>query len=342
MRTTGRHTATVGLLVVAVVLGAGPVRAGEWTFRLEPIFMDASGHDQHVLDIHEIRTGVVPVADTTTAVRLDTDSGYAFRGEVRYTTDGDWTWGVDVTVFYTDQVAPDRSAAGAGPDDRVVFAVADRSFVSADPEDVLLYTVLEDTSLQTWTADLYALRALSSTDTGGLDLQLGVRTADFDNDYRAVVGVEQVGGRRLDASSNYDRMMGPLVGLVGRIEWGRSVFEGTITQSLLLGSVELASTAREFSGPIDAAFPVEAELPSTTAFDSFRATEDVAIPVTDLGISWTFRVARWLAVGAGATSSTWWDVPVPPGVVPGEGGLQSLHENTIVFYGMSLIAELRF
>jgi len=342
MRITTRHPIAAALVVGATVLFASPSSAGEWTFRLEPMLMDASGHDQHVLDIHEIRTDAIPMSDMTTAVRLDTDSGYAFHGEVRYASGGDWTWGADVTVFYTDQSAADRTGAGTGPDDRVVFEVADRSFVSADPDDILLYTVLEDTSLQTWTVDLYALRALSSNDIGSLELQLGIRTADFDNDYRAVVGIQDNGGRRLDASSNYDRMMGPMVGFVGRIVWGRSVFEGTIAQSVLFGSVELTSSAREFTGPLGAALPVEAELPTVTAIDSFRATEDVAIPVTDVGFSWTVRVARWLALGAGVTSSTWWDVPVPPGVVPTDSGLQTLHKNTIVFYGVSVIAEMRF
>ena len=320
---------------------AAPARAGEWTLRLEPTLMSASGHDQHVLNIHEISSGTSPTQEAITAVRLDTDSGLAWRSQLRYRT-GRWAWGVDVTVFYTDQGTADRTGAAGGEVDQVRFEVADRSFASTDPSEVLFYGVLDDTSLQTWTADLYALRTIAEQAGGSLQLQLGLRTADFDNDYRAVVGVEDIGGRRLDASSNYDRMMGPLVGLVAVAQCGRSSFEGAIAQAVLLGSVELSSTAREFTGPLSAAFPVEAELPTTTSQSRFRAEEDVAIPVTDLRIGWTYRVTEWLGLGLTANASAWWDVPVPPGVIPAEDGLETLHESTIVFLGLSAAVELRF
>lgn len=337
-RATPLLTALSALLALTT---ATPARAGEWTLRLEPTLMSASGHDQHVLNIHEISSGASPSQESISAVRLDTDSGLAWRSQLRYST-GRWSWGVDVTVFYTDQGTDDQVAAAGGAIDQVLFEVSGRSFASSDPSEVLFYGVLEDTSLQTWTADLYALRTITEGAGSSIQLQLGLRSADFDNDYRAVVGVEDVGGRRLDASSNYDRMMGPLVGFVGTARCGRSSFEGAIAQAVLLGSVELSSTAREFTGPLSAAFPVEAELPTMTSQIRFKAEEDVAIPVTDLRIGWTYRLTEWLGLGLTASASAWWDVPVPPGVIPAEDGLETLHESTIVFLGLSAAVELRF
>lgn len=335
---TGLVSAFPVLLVLAL---ASPGVAGEWSLRLEPTLMDAFGHDQHVLNVYETSSGAVPATTAASAVRLETDSGIAARGGVRYAGET-WAWGLDLTVFFTDQGTTDRTTAADGPVDGATYEVAGRSFSSAGPDEVLFYGVLEDTSLQTWTVDLYALRTVAEREAGGLQLQLGLRTADFDNDYRAVVGVQGIGGRRLDASSNYDRMMGPLVGVVGTWRCGRSTVEGSFALSVLLGSVELTSSARDFVGPLEAAFPVEGELPTTTWQETFRAVEDVAIPVTDLDLRWTYRLTGWLALGVGATSSTWWDVPVPPGVIPGPGGLSTLHESTIVFFGVSGIAQLTF
>jgi hypothetical protein len=320
-------------LPFALAVGAASdAGAGEWSLRVEPTFMQAHGHDQHVMTIHEIDLDAIPQVDHKTAVALDTENGLSYRGEFRYSLDK-WAWGVDITVFFTDQSTDDRTGAAGGSIDQVVFEVADRSFVSSDPGEVLLFTILEDTSLQTWTVDMYALRTLVDGPQSSLQLQLGIRNADFDNDFRAVVGDVALGGRRIDASSNYSRMMGPLVGLLATIERGRSQFEGYISQSVLLGEADLTSGWRDFTGPLSSAFPVEEEVPNVTAQETFRKSEDAAIPVTDFRIRWTYRLGKRISVGLGANTSVWWDVPLPPGIIPIEDGDEVLHENTIVFVG---------
>jgi hypothetical protein len=45
-------------------------------------------------------------------------------------------------------------------------------------------------------------------------------------------------------------------------------------------------------------------------------------------------------VSTGAHTSTWWDVPVPPGVTPTEDGDEALHEDTVIFFG--LLGGLKF
>ena len=302
-----------------------------WTVRLEPTWLTPRGHDQHVLTIHEITTN--PAADTKTAVTLDTRSGFSYRAGLDYTR-GHWTWGV--TWFWFDnkqEVAPlAMSAAGAGSSTR--FEIADQSFTSTGPGQVLFYRVLEDSELALWTIDVHAVRSLLRGDDSHLGLQLGIRFGDFDNDYRAVVGVENVNGTRLDASSNYGRMTGPLVGLIGGATTGRVTFDGYVGQSVMLGDAAVEVMARRFTGSADAPVYTEQELFSTPL--------DVAIPVTETRIRGTIQLTRGLAIGAGVTASMWWDVGVPPGIVPVPGGDQTLHENTLIFLGGMGVLEIRF
>lgn len=321
-------------LLIALGLGVGSsAHAGEgkWTFQFEPMYMDVYGHDQHVLTIHEIDLDSTLRTDRKTAINLDTDSDIAYRTEFQYTR-GDWGLGADFFLFLTSQSAENLTAA-AGPRsgflDEVVFEVADRSFTSSDPSQVLFYGVLEDTDLEAWTLDLYGIRTLSEKGGNGLDLMFGVRFGDFDNDYRAVVGIENVGGSRLDASSNYGRMMGPIVGLAGNVRHGRSSLQGYIGQSVLFGTAQLSTMSREFTGSFSG------ETSSFFAQESFeKEQQDVAIPITELRLKYAYRLGEMISLGVGVNTSAWWDVPVPPGITPVEGGDQTFHEDTILFFGV--------
>jgi len=301
---------------------------GKWSFKLEPMYMDAYGHDQHVLTIHEIDLNATPRLDNKTALSLDTDADIAYRAEIQYRR-GQWGLGADYFLYLTAQSGEDRTAAPSGAIDEVVFEVADRRFTSSNPNNVLFHGVLEDTDLEVWTADLYGIRTLSEASGGGLDLQLGLRVGDFDNDYHGVVGIQGAGGSLLDSSSNYGLMLGPLVALSGNIRLGRSYIEGYIGQSVLLGDAELSSMSREFTGAFTGT-------PTIVSQEVFRKepSPDVAIPITEFRIKWTYELSQKISLGVGAHTSTWWDVPVPPGIIPIEDGDETLHENTIVFFGL--------
>jgi hypothetical protein len=327
------------VLAITVALGAGGslhAQEGKWSFSLEPMYMDAYGHDQHVLTIHEIDLDSTPQLDDKTAVTLDTDSDLAYRSEVRYTK-GQWGLGADFFLFLTSQSAADQTAAADGPSgpiDEAIFEVPDRRFTSSDPSEALFYRILEDTDLEVWTLDLYAMRTLAERPGSSLRLLLGLRFGDFDNDYHAAVGIQDASGVLLDASSNYGRMMGPLVALAGSIGRGRSSIEGYIGQSVIFGSAGLTTMSREFTGPFSAT-------PSFTTQAIFRREQDVAIPITELRIRLAYEVTRNISLGAGVHTSVWWDVPVPPGVIPADGD-QALHENTIVFLGLLGAAKITF
>jgi hypothetical protein len=47
-------------------------------------------------------------------------------------------------------------------------------------------------------------------------------------------------------------------------------------------------------------------------------------------------------IRAGINSSAWWDVPVPPGAIPGPGGDAVFHENTVVLFGLQGGVEWTF
>lgn len=337
-RGTCRVTAKA-VLLAAVVLGLGGVSfadEGEWSLSIEPLFVNVYGHDQHILTTHEIDFDSIPRTTDRTGLSLDTDSGPGYRGEVQYSRGG-WTWGVDFFWFKTNQSAPGQTASASGAIDEVVFEVADQEYRSSGPDEVLYFRTLGDTAIAVWTVDLYGMRTLAEGPDGSIRLQFGLRNGDFDNDFRAVVGIEGVRGSRFDASSNYDRMNGLLLGLAGNVRLGRNEIDAHLSQSLLIGNVELSNQSREFSGSFDG--------DDNETFDAqelFTTYRDVAIPVSEFRIRWTYEVTERISLGGGIFSSVWWDVPVAPGVIPGEGGDQVLHENTIIFLGGSAAVIFTF
>lgn len=321
-----RGTLATILLVVALAAGT-PASAGEWTIEFAPLLMDAWGHDQQVLTVGELtidnETG--NLIDTQTPVRIETNSGGAYRGRFQY-GGGRWSWGIVYLWFNTSQDQVGRSVSAGGGPDLVVFETANRLYGSSGPNEVLFFNVLEDTDLAIWTMDLYAARRLTaSPDDRGISLVLGLRIGDFDNDYRAVTGLEDAAGTRYDASSNYGAMVGPVTGLRAEARRGRHSFEAFFSQSVLLGEADLSIRTRDYLGSFSAE-------PAFVVDEMYARTQDVAIPISELRLEWSYQLTRSLALGLMADAATWWDVPVPPGVVPGGG--PKLQENTIVFFGL--------
>lgn len=319
--------------VVLVGLLFAPFAAagdGHWSFQLEGVYTDAGGHDPHVFTLHEI--DLASGIDRSTGALLETESDMGFRVRAEYAR-GDWTWGFSSWTFYTEQSTPELSrSSDAGT--TLALEVPGSTFVSSGSDEVLFYRVLEDTSVQTWAVELYATRSLASGPGGSLAVLLGVKFADFDNDYRTTAGVEGVEGVRFDASSNYGRMTGPLVGFVGNLEAGRSSLRGSITQAVVLGDVNLSMQMREYVGPFS-------ETPEFVSETTVATTADAIIPVTELQLEWLYPVWSHLALGVGVSGAAWWDVPVPPGVSV-SGGVNALAENTIVYFGLSGIVRFDF
>lgn len=325
----GWATAVLLLTLSTASQAHAQVPSPGWTVRFEPMRVDTRGHDQHVLTIHE--TELATLATTKRAVTLDTESGTAYRGALQYAA-GRWAVGGDFFWFTTSQSTTDPTAA-AGATAPVAFEVADRRFTSTDPAEVLFHRILEDTDVAAWTLDLYGMRVLAEAHASQLALSAGVRFADFDNDYRAVAGLEGVEGVRFDASSNYGRMTGPIVGLAADWRPGRLTVAGYLGQSVVMGEVELTGVSRDFTGPAGGPLDV-------VSSERIDAAQAVAIPITEGRIHVTYRLLDRVSVGAGLQASTWWDVAVPPGVRPFENGDEALLENTLVFFGVGGAVEI--
>lgn len=326
------RTTAAGAVLAALVLAvpAGAQRPG-WRLRLEPTWMDLRGHDPHVLTVHAV--DLPSATDRSSAVTLDSRDDAAWRGELRHQGDH-WSFGAEFTWFQTFQDGPTLSRAAAGTGEAVTFEIADERFTSTGPAETLFYRTLDDTELALWTLDLFGERTLAESGGARLGLRFGVRFADFDNDYRAVAGIETTGGTRVDAESNYGRMTGPLLGVAGTIALGRVGFEGHLAQSVVLGEATFNSQARQFTGPFD-------ESPTYVSARTFGTAAAIAIPISELQFRARYALGR-LALGVGLLGSAWWDVGVPPGLPPVEGGSRVLQENTLVLLGASGFLEFTF
>jgi hypothetical protein len=312
------------LALLLLVPSPTPAAADEspWRLRFEPVFVDVGGHDPPL-----VGTG-------SGTLDLETDSGVGYHFELRRDRRQRWGWGVDF-FWYTGTQNVTRQTASGDAGSPVTWDIADGTFTSSSPDEVLFAERLTDTDLNAWTVDLYALRTLSSTDRGAVQLLFGVRNADFDNDTRAVVGIEATGGTRIDASSNYGRMIGPLVGIGLDRTRGKHRFELTLTQSAVTGDAELNAAQSDFVGDF------AGESQEFTAIRSFSRPKSVTIPITELRARWSHALTPVVALGLGAHVSAWIDVAIPPGVRP-DGSLDTTCEETITYSGVVAAIEFGF
>jgi len=331
-RWTLRFIGTTCLLLLATPLA----HAADWTLRLEPAWVDVYGNDRHVLTIHQADTASTPTTERMTAIDLELartlQLGLGLRRMEALSG-----WGMDIWWYGATVEGIGLTGAG-GATTPLTYEADAQTYTSNDPATVLYYILREDNRLEVWTADFYYIRTLASSADASVEIQAGLRFGDFDNDYRSGVGIQGVEGTFLDASSNYPRMMGPLVGVDARFRNGRNLIEAYIGQSLIVGRAELQSQNRHFNGPF-----TEVPEPTFDAETHFHDWLQVAVPITELRLRYTFELTDRWAVGAGASTSAWWDVSVPPISVPGQGNAgAALQENTVVFYSILAHVEWRF
>jgi hypothetical protein len=324
------------LLTLLVLAASGPSASAErgWQLLLEPSYTDAFGHDQHVLTVHEVNTAATPSLVTKTPVTLDTEAGPGYRLELQYSAER-WTYGLDFFWFDASQGRTTRTATAGGPNTSVIFESGDRRVVADAPGETLSFAVLEDTDIAAWTADLYATTRLTDSDRGRLSLQVGVRNADFDNDFHCFIALDGVGGSRLDASSNYSRMIGPLAGIAADVPLGPGTLAAYLGQSVVFGEAEPSHLTSDFTGS------ASAQPLGVVAQESFGKFQDVAIPITEFRLRWLYPFSERVSFGLAANTSVWWDVPVPPGVIPLSDGDELFHENTIVYFGLGVSLLLK-
>ena len=311
-----------------LVFGASSsLAAGEnWFVRLELEQVQPQGHDPRVVDVRG--------ATNTNAILLETQSGFGYGFGIRHDRGGNWAWGIDGSWFTGVQegLDPGLSSDGSGT---IEYQFAGGTLVSQEPDSVLYFRRLPDTDMNAWTIDLFALRKLKVRDNATVRLLFGLRNADFDNDNRFAIGLENVGGQRIDASSNYPRMIGPLIGVVVDRQWGSNAVELTATASVVSGDAELFSKHTDFFGPF------EDNQDRLIGVEDFSQTESATIPIADLRLRWDHWLARHFAFGLGLSASHWSNVPIPPGVSPGDTPA-TLHETSFTLARILAGISFRF
>jgi len=320
------------LAASSALAAAGAARADDtaWSVELQAVYVEVTGHDPTVLAVR--RDGVAG------GVALDTDSTLGYALAARHDR-GRWRYGLDFFIHRADQSAGPQEAAATGAGDTTAFEIPNRRFVSTAPDEVLYFRTLEDTTVELWVVDLFAGRRLGGED-GAWSFRFGVRNADFDNDYRAMAGIEGVGGSRIDASSNYTRMIGPMVGLAATFGRGRQTLELDLRQSIVFGDIELSRTLRDFEGPPGAFGGPPEEVPPGSNVERITATDGIEVPMTDARLRWRVRLGESWYLGADAAATAWWNLAVPPGTVPDRP--DSREEATIVTYGLAGTVGFRF
>jgi hypothetical protein len=326
-----RLGAVIGLALISAAPAWAGARAERWRVEVEPVYVEVSGHDQHVLTQ---RRGTA--ADTE---ELDTDSALGYRAALLHDR-GRWAYGLDFFIHRTDQSAGPLGASATGPTQPLTFEVPHHSFPSTGPDEVLFFRTLEDTTVELWVLDLDARRAIGAGEGGPWTVLFGLRNADFDNDYRAIAGIDGVGGTRIDASSNYSRMMGPLVGVAFDADRGRHSLAAELRLAVVFGDIELSRTLRDFEGPPGAFAGPPEEVPPGMNVQRLATTDSIEVPMTGLRLAWRWRLGERWFLGSALDATTWSDLAVPPGVVPDRP--DALEETTLVTYGLGLTLGLRF
>ena len=313
-------------LVLAAFLTSTAAADDNWTLRADVSLTSIGGHDPYVVTV--TGTAFEPEQD------LETQSDLGRHLALGYDRGSKWSYGADF-FFFTGAQELTLPTASTDGTTLVSYALTEREYRSRVPAEVLFFEQLGDTDMNAWTFDLYARRVIAQTDNGTLRFLFGLRNADFDNDNHFVAGLVDVGGSRIDASSNYGRMLGPLAGLVYDLGQGRHRFRFSVNASVVSGDTELSATLSDFLGPfVDGSENI-------VASRNFRLEDSVSIPIFDARAEWRYsRGNRWTWI-AGGHFSQWGDVSVPPGVQP-DGTLETLYEKSITFTSVLVGIEVSF
>lgn len=325
-----RHCVAGALVLAFVVAVADRADGATWSFELLPIQVEVDGHDPRVL----VERGAAGPA----AVALETDAALGYGLAARLDREG-WSFGLDFFIHRTDQSQGPLARAAAGEDAPVTFEIPHRRFVSTGPDEALYFRTLEDTTVELWVLDLYGRRGLG----GGASpwsVLLGVRNADFDNDYRAIAGLGEAGGTRLDASSNYGRMIGPTAGLGFAVERGRHTLAGDLRAAVVFGDIELKRTLRDFEGSPGPFAVGPEEVPPAPVAEPIQVTDSIEVPMGDLRFAWRVRLGEHWSLGARADATAWSGLAVPPGVDPAHPDRRE--ETTLVTWGLGATIGFEF
>jgi hypothetical protein len=276
-----------------------PVRADEterekWRLHLELMVTNVRGADQQVgSTVMRDESGPIPL-ETSSVIQSELDTDFSAR------LTWEWTpgrWGLSVTGWVYD---------GADGDDR-----RNVSSDSANGIETLLRTeallpefVVSDTGVDLLATNHFELASVEIS--GSRDLAVGERSRFFataglrlaylkDNRVDVLTGPTTALHR---GTSEADILAGPIIGFHGRAQWRKHRVEGYLTQSVVFGNVNE-----------DAEYNLGGASPVRSLWSDSR---EIALPITDIDIRWSYDLWRRVSLGVGYFASIWWDAPLAP------------------------------
>jgi hypothetical protein len=324
-----------------------------WEVEWEQGRTDVKGAEAHVGDVVTIKraqsfTTPPQITDQVVhqAIGLDFGARNSFRAAVKY-RGRQWGFGVDGWFLRTDDSLSGHLASPA--------PVSTPTLETSEVHTVLMWNELVSPvgntleasgyspvdyrasgRLKTYAVNAAALAALAGTETSRLDLIVGGRIArirtgqDQGFDERAfffgAFGPGMHFNNNVSLSSTAEAEIdgaGPMVGLAGRTTWRRLRLEGSMTESLILGSATQTGTFTDIDattialGPNGPFTPCPLGLAPVGCYSvrsdwNFSDDGKTTIPVTEFHLKVLFEVTRHLAIGASSFTSVWTNVPAPP------------------------------
>lgn len=377
------------VLVVAVLMFfmAGNVvyaEEGKWSIQLEPMWMDVKGNDLHVGDVFKYReewhapTMTLTYGVTYEPINLDMNDKLTLRTEITYRKN-QWGLGISGWWFNTDDSVTGRVTTP--PEEFIptgwIFYVNgvrmwDHSILPVrndlDPSGFSPVDYWAKSEVGVWTVDLFGIRTLAEKKNSHIDLTFGLKLGSPDNEreegqsMRAFVynwfgaGLHWDNRITLESKSeaDYGLMIGPVIGLQGKVKYKRIGLEGLLNQSILIGRVKQSGTWTDIddiwivSGPVGGPFTPVRQYDYLEGKFPFSKSETYAIPVTEAKLKFLVDVAKNVSIGIGGFTSIWWNAPLAPKwSIPGdwiwrEGTGWRLQRETLVFYGGMCALNIRF
>jgi len=311
---------------------AAPVTG--WSVQLDPMFMAVFGNDIGVAAV----TRISPTQTSTEGVDMEMDPDFAIRGEVQYMAH---RWGFGASGFWFNPNGEVENTQDLGGSN--VLSIASSNLVlNAAPGGPNRLRYSANSELNVWSADFYGIRTLAETEESHVQMLFGVKIGDLSGEFseRGEQGTFAGGVftptaiHTNRANSNWDILVGPLVGVSGDARYDKHRLKGFLQQSLLLGE---AAVSRREANDTNADGVVD-----TT--DTFDSTNNCGVPVTEFGFKYLYDVTENVALGLGGYASVWWDAPTAPGADFSASGFagNSLNEQTLVFIGGSASVDVKF
>lgn len=282
---------------------------------------------------------------------LEGDSDFGWRGDLQYKKGA---WGAGISGFHFDDEADEQilQQGETGTQDEVSLRTGATSFdCNFDGSGEYCFGEA-DGQQKFWMVDLYGIREIVGTPDVTVDLQFGLRIAEYEWDVDILSAiVEPVGASlvigdenpvRINSSSDTDdALVGPFLSLMSTGRFGRFRVDGQLSQAVVFGELDQSVVANQYED--------EAGTISSLVFEEAAVlgrSQDAVIPITDIRIKLGYDILDALTLGFGAYATTWFNVPVPPNTRATDRGLgisaiQGDEEN-ITLLGASFSLEYRF